>query len=151
MKKKFFAVFSTCLMLSSMSNVAMAGNISDTSFSLTLTTTSETNNTPYGYTEGRAKRDATSTYVKLTTTPPVGRVRCMVQGDNEKLGTMIWYNRNIGGKEVILTNGEWQIKQTVYESGDSNARLRFQLYAGNPGKAIGVWSPDSVGSYQLAN
>lgn len=148
MKKKILALAMTTIMMAGMmGSIALAGNTQDTRIGVTLAIDS------YGYTEGRAKFDTSATYVYLTSVPQVGRVRCMVQGDAEyaNTGTLIWYNKNIGGQDVILTNGQWLIRQTVKESGCSNARLRFALYAGNPGTLTGWWSPDSVGSYQYAN
>lgn len=150
MRKKIMSlIMATSMMVVSLApNIVFAGNTSDTNFSLSV---------PIGgfvYTSGRQKTDTSSTYVCLTSVPQAGRVKCQVQGEREynNTGMMIWYNENVGGEDVVITGGKWFIRQNVYEDGARVARLRFQLYAANPGKVVGQWSPDSVaGSGSYAN
>lgn len=148
MKKKLLAMLMTsCIMAGTMSSVAMAGNTRDTNIALTVPMDT------YVSTDGRQKTDTSSTYVYLTQVPQAGYIRCQVQGEREynNSGMLIWYNETVGTNNVNLTTGEWFIRQNVYEHGGRNARLSFSLYAGNPGRVIGRWSPDSVGSGRYAN
>lgn len=107
----------------------------------------------YRYTDKEYKADTTSTYCNLSQLPPSGYVSSNVQGKREYLNTgiNIWYDENANGKDVVLSIGEWFIKQNVREHGSSYARLRFALESGYPGTVKGVWSPDSVGTGRYAN
>lgn len=148
MVKKIAGLLMTaCMLTGMMSSTAFAGNIKDENFAKSVPMDTYVN------TEARQKTDTTSTYVYLTQVPQAGYIRCQVQGQREynNSGMMIWYNETVGGGNVNLTNGEWFIRQNVYEHGGRMARLTFSLYAGEPGKVIGRWSPDSVGTGRYAN
>ena len=148
MKKKIlYIMMAAAVSVFMMGTAAIAGNTTDRQADTYITVNTG------GYTDAQGKYDATSTYVNLTSTPQTGRVTCMVEGDKPYNNTSIrtWVPENVGGKAVVLTNGEWLIRQYVYEDNCNNARLHFTLYAGNPGWARGWWSPDSVGSYTYAN
>ncbi len=104
-------------------------------------------------TPGRAKQDASSTYVKVTTISQACRL--YVDGGTSSNGP--WYNQTCyastgksGGYANATRVGQWRIRQNVYENGFRWARL--SAWANNGTTYIaGEWSPDSYGSYTAIN
>lgn len=104
-------------------------------------------------TSGRAKQDASSTYVRITT---ISRAcRLYVDGGTTQNGP--WYNQTCyastgksGGYANASRVGQWRIRQNVYENGFRWARL--SAWANNgPTYIAGEWSPDSYGTYTAIN
>lgn len=134
-------VLSGLLAVSMFGSVASAANATDRPFTFYITTT----NTPV-YTTGQTKEDYSSTYVNLKKATN-GTIWCDVQGNR---GTSTWYRETVGGKHIALTVGQWKVRQNVKENGGTKARLKFERYYSD-GELSGVWSPDCVGSYPVAN
>lgn len=117
-----------------------AANISDTSYTFNFNWIGQAN------TSGRAKQNASSTYIKCNQLPN-GGFQVYVDGATSSTGS--WIDRTIGQPKVTRT-GEFLINQLVYENGERYARLGgFSLGASKSAK--GDRSPDSAGSYPVLN
>lgn len=66
-----------------------------------------------------------------------------------------YYNNRTQGLRVIIPGGEWFITNSVYKANGYRPDLcRLNITAGTSGVSgylKGKWSPDSVGSYPVAN
>lgn len=139
--KKLAAVLalSGVLFAGSLVPASAAGNIDDTAFEFKFAWWNTTGNT-----EGRAKNDNTSSYVNCTWIPGGGfRVYVDGYGSNGYVDCTV-------REAYIPDTGEYQVLNLVYERGYRTARLGGTKSFGNT-YASGVWSPDSVGSYTIAN
>ena len=117
-----------------------AANISDTPFEFKFTWTNTTENT-----ELRSKQDDSSSYINCTWSPANGW-QVFVDGWSFDRG---FVNCTIR-RAFVPEPGEYQIQNLVYENGFDSARLGgYKTYATT--YASVVWSPDSVGSYPIAN
>lgn len=104
-------------------------------------------------TSGRAKQDASSTYVRIDV---ISRAcRMYVDGASSQNGS--WYNQTCyastgksGGYANATRVGRWRIRQNVYENGFRWARLTGWANQG-VSYVSGVWSPDSYGTYMAIN
>lgn len=112
--------------------------------------TYNTANTPFYFnlnssttsaTEYRAKDDSSSTYVHAQSLG--SPCQLFVDGPGG-------VNCTTNGRAYLNYRGEFQIYQTVYESGYRSARLSGWR-SGSGTIASGVWSPDSWGSYPIIN
>lgn len=144
-KKLGMIILSVTMFFTLIPTSAFASNHKDTAFSFSVNV-----NKPTAYTSSRAKQNTTSTYVHIKRVP-AAFIRTDVQGYRPTSGTgsNYWANETIGGTKTLAT-GQWLIKQLVYENGGRSARLKLQRYS-TDGIVSGVWSPDSVGSYPIAN
>jgi hypothetical protein len=98
-------------------------------------------------TEARNKENDTSVYINnYSYTSLYVRTFGRVSSDYS------WVNRTINGHATI-PHGEYFIWQTIYENGGRQARLGLttQLSSASGATVSGAWSPDSVGSYPVAN
>ncbi len=113
-------------------------------------------NIPAGATRGtggRAKQDASSTYVRIGV---ISRpCRMYVDGGTSINGP--WYNQTCyastgksGGYAEANRVGQWRIRQNVYENGFRWARLTAWANQG-ASYVSGEWSPDSYGTYTAIN
>lgn len=138
MTKKISAVLcSLTVMLSSATALmANAGNTSDTSWSS-------------GYDYCRPKLDDTSVYVKNTS--DYYYAYASVYGEDSATGKqdidVSYYNgTRLNTKNLTIpARSERQIRQFVYELRHQYVHIYFT------GNSSGWWSPDSSGSYTLAN
>ncbi len=99
----------------------------------------------YG-TGGRAKEDASSTYVKIDS---ISRA-CRLYVDGGATQSGAWYNQTVNGYARATGVGKWRIRQNVYENGFRWARLTAWANEGASNLA-GWWSPDSWGNYTSLN
>lgn len=126
-----------------------SGNTGDTYFQYTLPQMGTINI----YNPGRAKLNATGTYVYLQSGPASG-VRFSVWGGYASS----WQNTTLlnftggGGADIWVTQ-QRRISQYVYENGRTYAFLGITpRVQGDVGSALsGLWSPDSQGSWPYAN
>jgi len=140
MKKKVIATMMAGVLLTGcFGTTAMAGNVRDSTFDFYVTNS-------YKFTETRPKEDATSTYVLLHSAP-TRFVYCGVQG---LLPDGSHIDKTLGGHDVLMPLGEWEVRQTVYEDGCPAARLKFKQVT-IEGYAAGKWSPDCVGHFPALN
>ena len=123
-----------------------AANTTDTSFAFVLSSESSKQ-----YTEARAKQDSSSTYIKLSSSPP-GAAYFSAYGyiPSGSTGTNVWTNETVGSTKVKITKGEWFLRQNVYEHGGRSEKLLIARYQSD-GMVSGKWSPDSVGEYETVN
>ena len=120
---------------------AYAANIKDKEFNFRVGYDSTTQ---AGETTERAKEDSSSVYIK----PSNYRDLC-IKTFGYRNGS--WNNDTKNGY-AIVTKGEWLIHNYIYERGSRSAKLNITTATpGTSGIATGVWSPDSVGSYTVAN
>lgn len=139
--KRLLAILGVSIIaMSALSLPVNAANIEDTRYTFKFDFFGKSN------TEGRAKQDASSTYIKCTQLPS-GGFWVYVDGATTKDGS--WNNRTIGKPKVTRT-GEFFINQLVYENGERYARLGGYCWGASQ-DALGYWSPDSVGSYPVLN
>lgn len=95
-------------------------------------------------TSGRRKDNDSSTYVKCTTCPSSG-FQVYVDGANS--ADAFWWDDGMTiGSPRISRVGKFLVRQWVYESGYSYARLGGYRSSGS-GQAVGVWSPDYDPNY----
>lgn len=118
---------------------AASPNCQDTSWTFYITSSSN------GKTPVRSKNNTSSVYVHVKNVPYLYISAKAIGVDN--LGRE--YNDTIGG-EVKLYKGKYSIQSWIYERGRRNARLNIRKGAVTGKYASGVWSPDSVGKYQIA-
>lgn len=118
----------------------LRSNTSNSSFSFPMPA-----NGTHG-TGGRAKQDASPTYVRIDSiTRP-----CRMYVDGASSSSGVWYNCTNGGYARAYRTGHFQIHQTVYESGYRWARLTAWANEG-ASTVKGAWSPDCAGSYPDMN
>ena len=138
MTKKISAVLcSLTVMLSSATALmANAGNTSDTKWSS-------------GNNYCRAKDDDTSIYVKNSSDYYYSYASVYGEttaNDNQKKDVGYYNGTRLTTQNLTLpARSERQIRQFVHELGYPYVHIFFT------GSGYGVWSPDSVGSYTLAN
>nr|WP_296957443.1 DUF2712 domain-containing protein [uncultured Mediterraneibacter sp.] len=138
MKKRVLALLMVMAIGSSGVSVQAAGNVTDKplpnkKISFDFSTAAKTNL--------EYKRDDTSHYIKNTSGFNLWVRSLSSTGANCTLR-----------KHAIVQTGEWFIYNTVYEKGYSKCRLDITTAAsGVSGNLKGYWSPDSVGSYPVAN
>ena len=139
--KRLLAILGISMIaVSAFSLPASAANTSDTSYTFNFNWIGQAN------TSGRAKQNASSTYIKCNQLPN-GGFQVYVDGATSSTGS--WTDRTIGQPKVTRT-GEFLINQLVYESGERYARLGGYCFMASQ-SAKGYWSPDSVGSYPVLN
>lgn len=139
--KRLLAILGASIIaVSALSLPVSAANTSDTSYTFKFDFFGKSN------TGGRAKQDASSTYIKCTQLPS-GGFWVYVDGATSSNGS--WTDRTIGEPKVTRT-GEFFINQLVYENGERYARLGGYCWGASQ-SAKGYWSPDSVGSYPVLN
>lgn len=129
------------VMASGVSSIpAYAANTSDTPFYFSVGFSYD----QAGETGSRFKENSTSVYMKSN-----NDLSLWVQTKGYNSGR--WENYTKRGHAVI-GRGEWFIHNYIHESGAPSAKLNItsEKY-GTSGYADGVWSPDSVGSYPVAN
>lgn len=98
------------------------------------------------YVDQRVKENATSIYIYN-----YSEVTLKVRG--EGWNGKQWVNETCGAGSATVPQGEYFIETLINEHGESLARLAINS-AQNYGKkryVYGKWSPDSVGSYPVAN
>lgn len=105
-------------------------------------------------TSGRAKQDATSTYVRIDRMD-MRSVKLYVDGSSGLWGpwsnqVSYWSGTAVGNSSTVWNPGEYQIMTRVNENGLSYARLTGWAYNGG-GTLNGYWSPDSWGTYPKIN
>lgn len=93
-------------------------------------------------TTGRAKQDDSSVYVKVNSRSG-NPIRMYVDGALTNNGH--WVDCTQGSHYANRT-GEFNIYNSVFESNKRYARLTGWAYKGS-GTVMGVWSPDSYGTY----
>ncbi len=138
MKKKALALIMALAIGSIGVEAQAAGNVADTNLP---TQTIGFAFSTAARTALRAKQDTTSHYIKNTS------------------GFNLWV-RSLSSTDVncttnnraIVQTGEWFIWNSVKEDGYSWCKLDITTAtSGTKGILRGVWSPDSVGSYPVAN
>ena len=91
------------------------------------------------------KDDATPSYV-LVDNMTIYDVYLYIDG----LSNGTWTNRTVGGYAYLVDPGAWWIHNTVYESGDTLARLTGWS-PDEAGVVGGQWSADSIYTYPSLN
>ena len=91
------------------------------------------------------KDDATPSYV-LVNNMTIYDVYLYIDG----LSNGTWTNRTVGGYAYLVDPGAWWIHNTVYESGDTSARLTGWS-PDEAGVVGGQWSADSIYTYPSLN
>lgn len=138
LKKVVSVLCVSALVLTVPAKPVFAKNYTDTSFELGV---------KYGVIEltpAREKQDASSTYVYFQSGPSRG-VNFMVWGETAN------GRQNDTKKTAIIYPGTKRfIHQFVYERGRRWCRLGTTVTS-ETGVARGLWSPDSIGNYPVAN
>lgn len=116
---------------------AYANNSGDTNLPSTYISSST-----YASTEYRDKYDSTSHYIYNMSSLQIRAISYAQNGTN-------CTNKNFA---VIPANSKRFIYNSIYEWGYRNCRLSIRAnISGSAGTLSGLWSPDSVGSYPIAN
>lgn len=132
--------------------IPKAPNTSDTTISQTLTTSGTYYNGPI-----REKNNDSSVYVKLNTACTASQYRFRVYGLDGNSWTSKNSNLTLNSScnsvnYVTLKKGQtYLIYNTVNEKGKPYAGLQMCQTAGSKKTVNGVWSPDSIGKYTVAN
>ena len=105
------------------------------------------------HTDGREKTNSTSVYVRLDT---IGkRVKTQTEGSYSPYN---YWTNHTSRTTVTITNGSWEVYNDIYESlieqyHYNNAYARLKMWAADSsstGNVMGMWSPDTAGSYPVA-
>lgn len=138
-KIKLAAVLSAAVMLSSVCLPAFAADTGDTPWHFDVTNS-------YSYTDPRPKDDATYVYVKVKFCNRREGAEIRTMGRPDGGG---WENDTAAGVVYLKSGHIYSVQNFIYEKDDDQAALRGSAASGTTLDASGVWSPDSVGVFEI--
>lgn len=118
---------------------ANAANTKDREFNFAVT-----GSYSYYSTDGETKEDSSSVYVYVWAESGSSYMTTQTMGK----ASIGWVNKTIAGKVYLNRGSRYSIRNRIYEDGLRVANLRAEAATSTSTlRAMGVWSPDSVGTY----
>lgn len=97
----------------------------------------------------RSKENTTRVYVNMQTMPGSGAGIRTFGLCPDGSGNYTWQNKTYVGTAYLYSTGKYSVRNWIYEDGGRVAYLEVTSVDYNGGYFSGIWSPDSVGSYEV--